>query len=503
MTEPQGRGALERARAMLASGALAWTVAAAGALLRLAQYASNRSLWADESYLALNILGRPFLGLVEPLAHNQAAPFGFLFLEKLATVVFGTGELALRLVPLLAGLASLALFFWVARRLLRPDLVPLALALFAVSDRLIYYASEVKQYSTDVAVALALLLAALAALEGPLTARRAALLAAAGSAAVWFSHPAIFVLAGAGVALAASAAAGRDWPRLARLVAVGAAWVASFGAFYLVSLDEIAENAKRQRFWGDAFLPMPPVTAEAAAWLRATFLELFANPGGFSPAWLALLLFLAGCAWLLATDWRRGTALLAPIALCLAASGLRMYPFSSRLLLFLVPALILGTVKGVELLATRTRAAGPLLGLALAAALLAGPAAAAARHLASPRVNEEIKPVLAHVRDRRQPGDVVYLYYGAQYPMRYYAPRFGFSEGDYVSGQISRRSPDRYLRDLDALGGNPRVWIVFSHATRKRGLDEEQFFLDHLDRMGRRLDEVRHPGASAYLYDLR
>jgi hypothetical protein len=144
-----------------------------------------------------------------------------------------------------------------------------------------------------------------------------------------------------------------------------------------------------------------------------------------------------------------------------------------------------------------------VLAVAAAVGLLLLPAISAARHVLHPRTREEIKPVLAWVRDRRQPGDVVYLYYGAQYPMQYYATRSGFAPGDYTSGRISRRDPERYLRDLDALAGNPRVWVVFSHPTTKRGLDEERYFLDHLDRLGTRLDELRVDGASGYLYDLR
>jgi hypothetical protein len=486
-------------RAARAAGAAAWAAVAVGAVLRVAQYLSGRSLWADESFLALNILNRSFVALAEPLEHNQAAPYGFLALTKLAVTLFGQSEYALRLVPLAAGLASLVLVLLVARRVLRPWLVPVAVASFAVCDQLIYYASEVKQYSTDVAVTLAIVLLALHLLERPLTVRVAALAALAGAAAVWLAHPAIFVLAACGLALVRRPARPRD---LLPLAGIGAAWLASFGLFYFLSLEGMAENRKRQRFWGDAFMPMPPWTAEWAGWMKATTLQLFANPGGFDPIWLAIALFAVGCVYAAWRDWRRAAILLGPILLCLAASALRKYPFSSRLLLFVVPLLILLAVKGIEALAERTGRAGPVLAAAAAVGLLLLPAVSAARHLIHPRTREEIKPVLAWVRDNRQPGDVVYLYYGAQYPMQYYATRYGFAPGDYTSGKISRRNPERYLRDLDALAGNPRVWIVFSHPTTKRGLDEERYFLDHLDRLGTRVDELRVDGASGYLYDL-
>jgi hypothetical protein len=84
----------------------------------------------------------------------------------------------------------------------------------------------------------------------------------------------------------------------------------------------------------------------------------------------------------------------------------------------------------------------------------------------------------------------------------YYGPRYGLAEGDYVLGTIARRDTSRYLEQLDDLGGNARVWVIFSHTTEKRGVDEERLFLDYLDQIGTRLDAVRSVEASAYLYDL-
>ena len=101
--------------------------------------------WAAYVGWAL-IAGRFFTGLIHPLAYNQGASLGFLML--------GVNEYALRLIPLLAGIGSLFLFFAVAKRCLRPEGALAALALFAACDSLICYSSEVKQYSTDVFVCL-------------------------------------------------------------------------------------------------------------------------------------------------------------------------------------------------------------------------------------------------------------------------------------------------------------------------------------------------------------
>src|SRR4051794_13103628 len=67
--------------------------------LRLVPLLAGRDLWIDEAMLALNLVNRTPAELLGPLDWNQGAPIGFLMLSKLAVSAFGSGELALRLVP--------------------------------------------------------------------------------------------------------------------------------------------------------------------------------------------------------------------------------------------------------------------------------------------------------------------------------------------------------------------------------------------------------------------
>src|SRR5262245_6369800 len=181
------RGAAEGA----GLGAAGWALLGLGALLRVARALANRSLWGDEGSLAINLVERSFAGLAAPLSHAQAAPPGFLWLVEATTLGFGDGELALRAVPLAASLASLPLFAWLARALLGRRDALLALALFAVSEPLVFYASELKPYASDVLVALAIAALALRVLRlGPSPGRLAAL-AAAGLVGPWLSLPAV------------------------------------------------------------------------------------------------------------------------------------------------------------------------------------------------------------------------------------------------------------------------------------------------------------------------
>ena len=73
-------------------GTLGWYVAAmlyalvgAGIALRAVEFMEDRSFSRDETFLALNIVERSFSALLSPLDFNQAAPFGFLETQKLAS----------------------------------------------------------------------------------------------------------------------------------------------------------------------------------------------------------------------------------------------------------------------------------------------------------------------------------------------------------------------------------------------------------------------------------
>src|SRR2546421_5789443 len=91
-------------------------IAMAGGALIVYQWALARPLWLDEEMIALNLRERGLLGLVGRLSPEMVAPYGWLVVERLALVVFGTGELVLRFFPILFGLATIATALWIGGR---------------------------------------------------------------------------------------------------------------------------------------------------------------------------------------------------------------------------------------------------------------------------------------------------------------------------------------------------------------------------------------------------
>jgi 4-amino-4-deoxy-L-arabinose transferase-like glycosyltransferase len=104
-----------------------------GLVWRAVRYAMAFPLWGDEAFLAVNFLTRDLAGLGRPLEFKQVAPPAFLWAEYALVRGLGGSEWSLRLVPFLAGVASLGLFWRFCREVATRRVTLVAVALFAAS----------------------------------------------------------------------------------------------------------------------------------------------------------------------------------------------------------------------------------------------------------------------------------------------------------------------------------------------------------------------------------
>ncbi len=488
---------------------MALPVVLLGVGLRLWQFFANPSLWVDEAAVARNVLDRGFAHLLGALDYGQVAPPGFLLGLKLFASLFGDTEYALRLVPLLAGLAGPPLFFLVARAILRPAGAIVATGLFSLAAPLIFFAADLKQYSTDVAMTLVVLGLALRLGRSELSARGVFGYSAGVALALFFSQAAVFMVTAAGAVLLADALVRRlpDRGPRAVLVATWAVVVLStfaHGRSVLSPLDQ----AYLHRFWTPGFLPVPG----ALTWLWTTVQNVFgvANPTAFDGSlhypWPALfaLLALVGGVGLWVRNAVTGALATVPIGLALLASAAHAYPLNARLCLFLLPLLLLALVAGAEqagdLIAVPPGRYIPLLLVPFAVwALVRQP---------PPWTPEHLRPVLEHVAERDRPGDKLWVYYGAGQAYEYYSKSIPFS-GDVRVATCDRADPRDLLRQVDAERGSSRIWILLAHGSGPFGFDERGMLLNYLGTIGRRLDEFHAPAADltpnraeAVLFDL-
>jgi uncharacterized membrane protein len=477
----------------------------AGVIFRVGQYAYNRSLTEGEAPLAMNILERSYAQLAKPLSYVQAAPVGFLFMQKFMVSTFGNTEFALRFIPLIAGILALVLFYHAARVILEDTGLLIALSLFAVNDQLIYFASELKQYSTDVMFATALLLLGLWVIKKGYRAVPLILFGLLSGIAIWFSHPSLFVSAALLCVILVSLLRDRRSGKIPWLVIAAFLAISSWLANYAVILAAASRQGELLNFWQRSFMPLPPSSFADIGWIVFTVMRVFKNPGGFSvyDALIAACACLTGLVVFWKTKKRCALILILPVLLTLLASGFHVYPFEGRLLLFLVPFIAVMIAAGIDRIREVLARASRIAGAFVVALVLAYPVGSACYHLVKPRAPEELRLVLAELQCRRKSDQAVYVYYGAVNAFKYYAPAYGFKPAGYIQGVEARNDWPEYYEDLKKLasGEHAKAWIIMSHISTWNGVDEEKLFISYLDLLGKKKDAIRVPGAAAYLYD--
>lgn len=470
-----------------------------GAILRLRGYFSGRSLWADEAMLALNIVNRNFAELFKPLEYDQGAPLGFLLVEKFFNSLFGRQEIVLRFFPLLAGLASLALFYLLIRKTLQGAGLFLALALFAVNPQLVDYSSEAKQYIVDVAVALGLLVLAIPIFQNQFSKKNFVLLAVAGILALWFSHPALFVLAGIGVALVIQFLRTRDYKNLRTTFGIGLLWLANLTLLYFINLRNLSQNNYLTEYWASGFLPLPRWSD--FTWLNELIQYQFDIQ--FIPL-LVLVLILIGWFALLREQNSLALAFVFTAFFAFTASALHLYPVNGRLSLFLIPLGILSLGKAIEYL-QQTLSSNKFVSMGitilLSGYLLINPFVTSLKNFISPKYVEHIRPTMQVLADSWKDGDALFVTAWAEPAFRFYAPFYGLDDVEIVTSEIEDYPDGEMLKlRISPLVGEKRVWVLFSHVYEQGGFNERDYLVAYLNEIGEKRREILKSGTSVYLY---
>jgi len=381
----------------------------------------NRPVWYDEAMLALNIIHRSAAGLWTPLDYQQAAPIGFLMIEKLSVRMFGDSEYALRLPPLCFGVLSLIVFTVLVKDLLRGYPAAVAVLVFALSPYIVNYAAEAKQYESDVFGAVTVLSLGWWTIRNESRLLPLAAWGLFGAVWIWFSHPVVFILAGTWIQVIIFAV-GRENRRLAVLAfVVECIWLISFGISYLRWLKPLTTNDYLLDYWKNGF-----PTSQPLLWPFRALLWAFDNPGGFQLSWLsasplALVLFITG----IAAVWKRHRSmywsLATPFLFALFAATVHKYPFQGRLILFLAPLMVLAFGFGLEEI-TRLRPRLRLALLLVFGATLAFPIVGIVKVVrSSQRPSAGIRPAILYVASHRADSGVTI--YGDDYTIEYYSYR--------------------------------------------------------------------------------
>ncbi|MHA2039696.1 MAG: glycosyltransferase family 39 protein, partial [Promethearchaeota archaeon] len=401
----------QKIKYLYTSNKLPWIIIGVGIVLRLVRYLYNPSLWFDESDIAIDIISRPISELINPSPdYNQAYPLAFMILIKLSTQVLGTSEYVIRLIPLIASIIALFLFYRVVKSYLEPNAVLIALGLFAISDSLVFQSSNLKPYSSDVLFTLLIFTLTIYVQSMKLNMPSIILFGISGAIAIWFSNPSVFVLAGVGASLGAFCLINKDWKEIGKLSISYSIWALSFIANYLLYIRNLQANFSVDMDWmlalQDAYMPFPPASLAEIKWFTELFFDIFSNPLAMTLTGIAAFSFLVGCVSFYTQKRRIFIILISPIVITFLAAALHEYAFKGRFIFFLLPLLLLIIAEGAEYIRSIICQNSRIIGIIFILLLFFHPLSLSAYRIIKPFYWEDIKPVMKYVKDNWQKGDI-------------------------------------------------------------------------------------------------
>lgn len=514
--------------AKLALADLALTVLVLAVVLRVVVWALGRPIGLDEEMVAKNIRAEGLAGLAGKLGDDQAAPLGWLWLERIALVAFGQGERVMKFFPMVFAVGTVLAAYWFGRRWLSRVGAVAVTALVGFSYGLLIYSDQVKQYSSDAFWAAVVVVGAVWVVD-ELGSRRRWLvwwgLAVLGS---WLSIGSILVVPGLVLVLAAAVLVRQGWRAMVLFGLPGVAWLVSFAAHYALSIRFITGNQYLTDFW--AGLGYPPSGAGPrglARWYVGQAEQIALDPLHFNIGFtsrsvgnvIALVFFglvVVGTVSALRRRLWFGLVLLAPVLTALALAQLRVVPLFGRLALWVVPDLLILAAVGIDALAstlvrvrpghaTATRPSARVWQVAAAGALLASlvlvvPMVNGVRTTFGPQELND-RAAVAYMIEQQRPGDIALLVSASNRAVEWYDPDHRIGPAFMVNSTLPGQACDPAAL-ANVLRGHSRA-IVYAGARFVPYSDSYQVVRAWLERLGTIVAE-RHWGTYGivYIFDL-
>jgi hypothetical protein len=408
-----------------------------GLILRFYQYLMGRSMWDDETHLALNFMNHGFLRLLQPLDYIQAAPALFILAVKSIVEIFGYSELAFRAFPFVTSIATLPLIYFITRDLTGNKIMALiAFFVFSVNLCVIYFSSELKQYTVELAVYLMMVYLTIGKNKF-IADRRILLMAIAGSISIFLSSTAFIILA----CIACNYFL--NWYKQKKInkqdLKILISWLLSFLFNYFLFIHNHPATAQQRTNYAFAFCPTDVLSCEFVMFLKKTIEETFfslvlyvSKSWGFG--YILLFIFLVAIRHIIIRkQWTMFFLVCLPIFLHLGLSALKLYPFWYRLILYLTPCFIILMALGTTLIAEFLKKKFHIL-VAIVAVIYCVYFFTKESFKQFPLWYREIKPALNYVNDSLPANAHVYIT-DPVHPYTYYYLR------GYVHNKIYREVP--------------------------------------------------------------
>jgi len=427
-----------------------------GIFIRIIVFIYNRSFFLDEANLALNIVEKNYSAFFGSLSYDQYAPPLFMVSSKFMVTTIGIKDQVLRIVPLLSSIGSIILLWLILKEWVKDYIIiAYGLGLFCFSVLAIRYGTEFKQYSSDTFIALLLVYYGWRAHLYKMTKLRYVAWLVGGSLCLWYSMPAVLVLAGVAALMVLS---NKNSPYA--LLFLFFAWSQSFLAYYFSVLKKSIANEALADYHDDYFFNLIPRSGSDIIenfHLLESLLRTVFDKSGVSIVFG--LLILGYGIYLVARSSRPIFMLVVlPIILTIGLSGLQLYSMIPRMTLFIVPLMIVLATIGLDGI---WWALSPLMKLLIGLLMIFGIYNNKGHIYVTQKMEfDNIKLVLNEISTTRMDSTPVYVHYLAVPACKYYTNHesSSYSQTNFHWGKWDDASN---WNDSDAASKDFRYAIIY------------------------------------------
>lgn len=482
-------------------------------LLAVIQFLVNRSIWLDEAYLGLNILNKDFGELFLPLDNIQVAPILYLLIVKMFSEfhVLGT-DYSLRLFSLFSFITAALVFYKITLKLFIDKYSNLfAICLFLFCPVVIYYSSELKQYSSDIAVACISIYLALRVYNNQIRNNFITLLLF-GILSIFLSNiaPIILFITYAYI-LITNFSSIKECIKLHFLLLL--TWSVTFIISYICFIHNHPSRSGQIEEWSyyKGFMPLS-LDMNLFSFL-ADKIKLISN-SLFGSSLYSFLIFIGLSIsgfyyFVINKKFNKILLLLGPLILHLILSGLKLYPVSERTMIYTFPGLILFLGFGFYNILKISLDDLNIKRFRLFLIIIPSIFLIKLIYVNFPIRKLELKNSLVYINNNMKVNDNIYVSYLTSFPFKFYTKinQAVQSKNSYLGSKTMYWQDNRgwsadttlFKNDLLKLSG--RTWFVYTDIGDER--DKINFMKTYFFKNGiKMIDSKEFKGSEIYLYEI-
>lgn len=431
-----------------------------GIVLRCIFYFYNRPFWNDECALALNVTN--FWNFFKPLEYNQAAPQLFMYISKIFYYLIPAKELALRFFPFICSILSIWLFFIIAKQYLQKTFSRIvAISAFAICYPLCYYAQEFKQYSSDV-LAFLLAISSYFYIDRIIANKKNTYLyGIILSILLWLSFSSFFAVLGVLATILLFPKSSLSKLRMPLLI-IGINCLLIFYTNIHLNSNEYLHSYWQSSFINWNFSNFPKLIFDNCFYI---FSSIYAE-------------FFIITTIIISLIKEKGKAisclLITPLTLSLLFAYCKIYPFSTRIILFLIPIFILLYAKLIDFVNIKNKIFSNIIKILICATVII-PMAINNYNLILKKnyTNEDIVTLLNTTKNLATRNDIVYISEGNSILFEYYKYLIPNNFSVFIE-QTNYASQKEYTAHLSTNleHGKTYYWIFAHHKNKQERLNE-------------------------------